>query len=190
MIALDVAKTYPRPDRSYGDAFDALVYLLECNFATLEDLEMKTKPVKSKVRRQRSICETGLFTLHAHTPTAYATAKRLRCMRVAEILKKPTRIEVLQNEDVARIDVHFGSTSLVAHVGSVSTGLNPFDKGWVARLYVNGSCVYVDNHDADSQAGRDRLARVLTQYVAVAIQHMPDPAATRDAIARHPVTVD
>lgn len=80
------------------NATDGLVYLLECNYATLEDLRMRKSSSQSSIRRQAGICEGGLDVLRFHVPEAMESVVRLRCPRVGERLRRPTWIEAVQNE--------------------------------------------------------------------------------------------
>lgn len=81
----------------HTNTMDGLVYLLECNYATLEDLQMRKSSSRSSIRRQASICECGLEALRFHASEA-AAAARLHCPRVGERLRRPAQIEVTQNE--------------------------------------------------------------------------------------------
>jgi len=70
----------------FVDPLSALCYLTECTLATVESLELRTRPPTGELRRQKAIAETGLRNLHAHR-FAIETADKMHCTRVGDWMR-------------------------------------------------------------------------------------------------------
>ena len=60
--------TYSRPTAmtdTTSPIYHALAYMTECTLATVEHLEMRTRPPKGEIERQQEIAEIGLSILSA-----------------------------------------------------------------------------------------------------------------------------
>lgn len=108
--------TEHKPSRFQQEGVVAgLVYMLECNYATLDDLELRSRVSESSRRRQRSICASGLHALQQCASEAMEAALAMRCGRVQRALRVPTSIEIgsdMPNEGARTVVVRFGTVSI------------------------------------------------------------------------------
>lgn len=65
----------------FNDPLDALCYMTECTLATVEGLELKSRPPQGELNRQRSIARTGIENLNRQRYTKTQAAS-IRCSRV------------------------------------------------------------------------------------------------------------
>ena len=68
----------------HGTALEDLAFLTECTLATVEDLEMKSKPPKGELNRQRRIALFGVDALLFHGDGN--DAREAGCTRVQAII--------------------------------------------------------------------------------------------------------
>jgi len=60
---------YPGTDTPcHGTILEDLAWLTECTLATIEELQMKSRPPKSELRRQRRIATFGVSAVLEHGP--------------------------------------------------------------------------------------------------------------------------
>lgn len=97
---------------------EALVWLLECNMATLEHQRGLASPSKSALRRLESIVE-GAVRMCSEFPWALNAAKKMRCGRVENALriahqKSAAHFEVLDEDDKSLPIERLSKESLIA----------------------------------------------------------------------------
>ena len=176
-----ISEFEPAAHHRRTNAMDGLVDLLECNYATLEGLEMRRSSSRSSIRRQASICENGLYALRCHTLEAMYSASRHRCQRVFEKLRQPTRIEVVQNEYAgsmerwAGLEIAYGSWMVYGRLARGPAGR------WIAQAGTREGApssgaldIYHGNPDS-----REEAAEQLNRAMLFMLTRAPDEGKIR-----------
>jgi len=77
---------YPegRSEPHHGSLMEDMIFMAECTLATVEDLEMKSRPPKGELQRQRQLARFAVSSAIFHG--AVNQAEEQMCGRVAKVL--------------------------------------------------------------------------------------------------------